>query len=455
MNSIKDALLGTQVQNNKNNALSHVIAVLISTSFLLFFCSSHVLKIDFGLLREAYADPCVKQSNQLLTSFSPTDQLIGYLGELLEGHAISEGELARFLDALERGRVTNPIREEDAETETKRLIHFEGLKKIIDRAGFDLARLKEWTRRAIEHNGAVQVKRGEAKSETQEINQKLDFARIEPGQFRMGIAKNDERDIILTHPFEVMSTPVTQKQWVEVMGENPSQFSEGENTVTVTLNGQKMRMQPDNPVEQVTWWSVLVFLNKLSERRGLPPVYELKDVVFKPNTRAENGTLDVKDESQNNAFKILAPEGNIYRARGYRLPTEAEQEYLLRAGGKSNAYYHYGDATKNLKDYAWYGDNSSQTTHPVGLLKPIIVNGNMLFDLSGNVAEWSQDPYGIIPVNVTLTDPTGGDPLDSLRVIRGGSWKSKPDILMSGHRDYELPGRRSPVIGFRVARTLR
>ena len=57
-------------------------------------------------------------------------------------------------------------------------------------------------------------------------------------------------------------------------------------------------MQPDNPVENITWWSALVFANKLSEKYGFKPAYDLSEITWKQGTRAENGTLEVESESE-------------------------------------------------------------------------------------------------------------------------------------------------------------
>ena len=83
--------------------------------------------------------------------------------------------------------------------------------------------------------------------------------------------EEDKKPVTLTYPIEVQSTPVTQKQWVEVMGENPSHFIEGEDSDVLSFYGKDIKLQPDHPVESVTWWSVLEFANRLSGQHGLPP----------------------------------------------------------------------------------------------------------------------------------------------------------------------------------------
>lgn len=365
----------------------------------------------------------------------------------MDDHVIGNAELARFLEALERERVSNPITEEDAETDSKRLIHREGLKNILRLGGFDLKRLVEWVRRTIEAGGVVKIKRDDTRSETQDTHQKIEFIPIEPGRFQMG-DEGEKFEVTLTHPFEVMSTLVTQKQWVEVMGENPSKFLDGEHTITVTVGGKSLKMQPDNPVENVTWWAVLEYANRLSQKHGLRPAYDFSQITFKKGTRAEDGTLDV----ERGDLKINALGGNIYEAQGYRLPTEAEQEYLLRGGGKSNGRYHFGNNEADLKDYGWSNENSNRATHSVAQLKPAIINGNQIYDLHGNVWEWGQDWFAGFSRSAA-TDPSG-PPTGNSRVLRGGSWGNDPGFLRSAWRYDGHPDRRHGDVGFRVVRTL-
>jgi formylglycine-generating enzyme required for sulfatase activity len=101
----------------------------------------------------------------------------------------------------------------------------------------------------------------------------------------------------------------------------------------------------------------------------------------------------------------------------YRLPTEAEWEYACRAW--TSTRFSYGDdpGYTNLTNYAWYLDNSGDTTHPVGQK---LANPWGLYDMHGSVYEWCQDWFAGYPGGIAL-DPQG-PASGSDRVIRGRYW---------------------------------
>jgi formylglycine-generating enzyme required for sulfatase activity len=126
----------------------------------------------------------------------------------------------------------------------------------------------------------------------------------------------------------------------------------------------------------------------------------------------------------------------------YRLLSEAEWEYAARAGS-TGPYSFEGDASV-LGEYAWYFENSSLKTHPVGEKKP---NAFGLYDVHGNVSEWVEDCY---------RNSYASSPWDCSRpVARGGSWLHGPQDLRSAYR-HGTPGKgvRVTYLGFRVGRTL-
>ena len=412
--------------------------MFLKRSFLITLTSA----LLWGFLGIAYGnDRC----EELLSSSSvetETEGLMGYLGALLEHQIIGDAELVRFIEGLEKGKLVNPIAEEKAMVSSAALIQQGGIQEYLDLGDLNKKELLEWSKESLREKKRVWVKREETRKETQDVYQKIKFLPVGPGRFFMGEGEK-QVEVTLTHPIEVMSTPVTQNQWVEIMGENPSRFSDGKDSVVVGVGGKSVRMNPDHPVEKITWWSALEFANRLSEKHGLKPAYDLKGVTWIKGTKAENGTLQ-REKGEGGINK------DYYQSEGYRLPTEAEQEYLLRAGGKSSGEYHFGDKEEDLKDYAWYDRNSGRTTHPVGELTPLVLEGQEFYDVHGNVWEWGMDHYG-------KRLPGGDNPLHThsgpTLVIRGGSWYSLARALRSANRAYVNPGLRDYSVGFRLVRT--
>jgi len=253
---------------------------------------------------------------------------------------------------------------------------------------------------------------------------KMAFVRIEGGEFRMGspdhdlAAEDDEKPQhrVRISPFLLGVTEVTQAQYVAVMGTNPSHFCKD--------GGGKDRVAGQAtdrfPAEQVSWLDAVAFCNALSKRDGLKAYYDIAgDNVRVPSAKAP----------------------------GYRLPTEAEWEYACRAGATTE--FSFGDDPRELKQYAWYGPNSSGTTHVVGQKAP---NGFGLYDMHGNVWEWCWDGYdGAYYKRSPVDNPPGASgPAD--RVIRGAGWDRDPRFCRSAGRVRFSPVIRSIHLGFRVAR---
>jgi len=196
---------------------------------------------------------------------------------------------------------------------------------------------------------------------------------IPKGTFTMGSpneeerAENDEEQhqVTISKDYYLGVTEVTQGQYEKVMGTNPSIFQKR----VIRKSDSSMY-----PVESVSWEDAVEFCKNLSE---LP------------------------EEKK--------------AGRVYRLPTEAEWEYACRAGSKTA--YSFGADSRSLGDYAWFGGNSGQQTHPVGEKK---ANAWGLYDMHGNVLEWCSDWYGEYPKG-TVSDPSGPNE-GSDRVVRGGGW---------------------------------
>jgi formylglycine-generating enzyme required for sulfatase activity len=220
---------------------------------------------------------------------------------------------------------------------------------------------------------------------------------IPAGTFLMGSEYAQQHEVTLTKDFYLGITQVTQAQYEEVMGENPSRFQADK------VSG---RDSSEFPVEQVSWEDALKFCEKLSSL---------------PDEKAAG--------------------------RVYRFPTEAEWEYACRAG--TSTAYCFGDDEESLSDYAWYHGNSGKRPHPVALKKP---NAWGLYDMCGNVYEWCSDWFGDYPKGA-VSDPAG--PKGGVyRVYRGGSWFDGAAYCRSSYRRGGYPAHRNLNFGFRVALSL-
>ena len=125
----------------------------------------------------------------------------------------------------------------------------------------------------------------------------------------------------------------------------------------------------------------------------------------------------------------------------YRLPTEAEWEYACRAGGMETYC-----GSNNVGAVAWYGGNSSNTTHRVGQKQ---ANAWGLYDMSGNVWEWTCSAY--TEQGYTGSEKVCNNDASSRRAFRGGSWINVPAYVRSAYRGGDIPSLRNLNLGFRLA----
>jgi formylglycine-generating enzyme required for sulfatase activity len=140
----------------------------------------------------------------------------------------------------------------------------------------------------------------------------------------------------------------------------------------------------------------------------------------------------------------------LMTGKEYRLLSEAEWEYVARAGNRGR--WSFGDDDSQLGSYAWFDQNSENATQPVATRKP---NAFGLYDMHGNVWQWVEDPYHDsydgAPSDGSVWEQ-GGDA--GRRVLRGSAWNGKPSYLRSASRSWFSAGGRFTDSGFRVARTL-
>ncbi|MBE6351311.1 MAG: formylglycine-generating enzyme family protein [Treponema bryantii] len=240
----------------------------------------------------------------------------------------------------------------------------------------------------------------------------------------------------LTIPDLIVSDhEVTRGEYKAVMGSVPSYAASAYDKDGNKLTGDKAL---NNPVNYVNWYDALVYCNKLSIKENLTPCYSI-DGSTDPAAWGEVPT-EWNDPLRRDTWDAATCD---FEASGYRLPTEAEWEWLAR-GGENYIYFAGSDTVGKV---AWYTGNTNDTgTREVKTKAP---NGYGLYDMSGNVWEWCWDWYG------SISDSTAADgaaPGDS-RVLRGGSWSVLGiGCQVSCRDDYDYPYHLYTRYGFRVVR---
>ena len=223
---------------------------------------------------------------------------------------------------------------------------------------------------------------------------------------------------------------VTRGEFKEVMGTDPSIASAydkdgNELTGDAVLN---------NPVNYVNWYDAIAYCNKLSLKENLTPCYSVSGVTDWENLDYSS----IPTESDTNWDALTYDK----EADGYRLPTEAEWEWLAR-GGENYTYA----GSNTVDDVAWYTTNTNNTgTREV---KTKQANGYGLYDMIGNVCEWCYDWYDT--VNSSTADT--GASSSSFRVKRGASWCLIYLNCPVFNRFSYYPYYRKDNDGFRVVRT--
>lgn len=253
-----------------------------------------------------------------------------------------------------------------------------------------------------------------------------EFVLIKGGSFQMGSpdsepwrSEDELQHTVTVSDFYMSKYELTQKEYEDITGNNPSNFS-GENL----------------PVENISWLDAVAYCNARSEKEGLTPVY----------------TIDGQNVSWDKS------------ADGYRLPTEAEWEYACRAGTTTPFYMESSPSDKDANYYGHYPYEIEDNYFSQGNLevKPgeyrettvsvdsFSENPYGLYNMHGNVSEWVWDYYGAYSTD-SQTDPTGPE-TGTLRVYRGGGWNDFAKNMRSAYRATLEQDHGSFNIGIRLVR---
>jgi formylglycine-generating enzyme required for sulfatase activity len=246
----------------------------------------------------------------------------------------------------------------------------------------------------------------------------MDFVTLYAGRFDMGCTagqsscNSDESPVMpvtLTHDYYLGETEVTQGQYQALMGSNPSYWSSRGST---------------HPVENLSWYMAAAFANAVSTAAGLTQCY----------TCTGSGTSVSCSVAM-----------NPYSCDGYRLPTEAEWEGAARCG--EDLLY---AGSNDVANVGWYSSNSGSTSHAVATKSP---NACGLYDMSGNVWEFTQDWYSSTYYTSSgRTDPIGASS-GSATPGRGGGYGFAADRLRVAYRYQFGQSSGYGFLGFRLART--
>ena len=366
-----------------------------------------------------------------------TETFTAYLTKLSGENIIGLLQLQSLLANLEQeNRIINPIPHQKVGDEiiffqSIDRIHYQNIQHYIESASLNKRKILKWAKQFYADKQSEQKNRTQTNKETETVAEPMVFYPFIVGKYGMNQGEPEE----IKYPFEMMATEVTQYMWAKEMGFNPSHFpnqTADKNSKTIRIGEKRILLLIDHPVENITWWSAAVFANKISEKNGLQPVYDLSHIQFQEGTSAEMGNLTAK-LNEGSKLKINAPQGKLELAEGYRLPTGPEMDHAVHA-----TFSYIASAGRNYLDGHWCTQNSGARTHAVAKKMALKMGASEFYDVLGNVWEWTSEM----------------DEKGAYR-IKGGSYRESTNQFGTAMGLSLMPNFHMLHVGFRLVRTLK
>lgn len=347
------------------------------------------------------------------------DRIVTYIAELLDKRILTPSDIQLFQSKFEQGIVDSPF--ENSRISIYQLPHVKALSALLSLEKQPTDTLTQRISLTLSQylNSGVSHKKIARESRPSDLP--LKFVRIPKGSFTTwsDYIGGEPVQITLTHDFEVLSFPVTQKQWMQLMDYNVSKFIRNPMEQDLLFKHSQLRFQKDPerfdaPVENVTWYSAAEFADLLSLSRKLPPTYNfhfepkaikkrlrspLKYLPKAPESIQKSvAFLEAGDENitQREIDSNLSPK-SIYEVSGYRLPTQAEIEYIVTLAAQSLGAKDPSEYPKVIQQYVQQFTGTNLPTAPTyNPARGIAFPSGILHDLIGGVGIWTHDGKSVL-----------------------------------------------------------